>query len=235
MQSMELLTEVQQRQFVLDQICTAWNSEQQQRGNTTYCRKGCSGCCSLAVNSTFPEAMLALSALSTQQTDRLKAQVPYLRKAAECSNDLKQWLTNYRNLAGPCPFLASDGSCGIYAVRPLSCRSLISTKAPSWCTTDFSELSSAEKQTYMASLDRTVVAFPTHYAATPQEIGRELEEATLRQTETVYGFSLIGLFPWLIWLEQEYSISTRLSDGAEALQEYLKAQGCYNQFLVALM
>lgn len=86
----------------------------------------------------------------------------------------------------------------------------------------------------MESLDQSAVAFPTHYAATPQEIGQELEEATLRHMETVYGFSLLGSLPWLVWLEQEYQLSSRLSDGRDAVQNFLKAEEINNPFLVVL-
>jgi hypothetical protein len=87
----------------------------------------------------------------------------------------------------------------------------------------------------MASLDRSAVAFPTHYAATPQDIGRELEEATLRQMETVYTFSLIGSLPWLVWLELEHSLSSRLSEGSEAVQSYLASKKLTNPFLIVVV
>lgn len=235
MMTTEFLQEVQQRQQVLDQLCSAWSSEQRQQGTTIYCGKGCSGCCSLAVNCTFPEAVLVAAALDSQQQARLQQRAPLLYQVAGTAADLKAWLAGYRIQAGPCPFLETDGACGIYAVRPLSCRALLSTKEPHWCTTDFSLLTPEEKQAFMASLDRSVTAFPTHYAATPQEIGRELEEATLRQMAGQYGFALVGLFPWLVWLELEHGLSSRLAGGAEALQGYLTEQGLESPFLLALL
>lgn len=235
MMTTEFLHEIHQRQLVLDQLCSAWSSEQCQRGMPLYCGKGCSGCCSLAVNCTFPEAVLVAAALNSQQQARLRQRAPLLYQTATAAHDLKGWLAGYRSQAGPCPFLETDGACGIYAVRPLSCRALLSTREPQWCTTDFSRLTPEEKQAFMASLDRSVAAFPTHYAATPQEIGRELEEATLRQMEGVYGFALVGLLPWLVWLECEQGLSSRLAGGAESVQGYLADKGLDNPFLLALL
>ena len=230
----QLTDDYRHKQQILEQLCNAWSSEYRQRGGTIYCRKGCAGCCSLAVNCSFPEAALIASQLRPDQAQRLTGQIPQIQQAARGADSLKVWLRSYRQTAGPCPFLEPDGSCGIYAARPLSCRSLLATAEPLWCTTDFSSLSSQEKQRFIESLDRSAVAFPTHYAATPQELGRELEEAALREMETVYGFSIVGLLPWLVWLEQTHHLSERMADGAEAVQAYLESQGLLNPYLVLI-
>jgi Fe-S-cluster containining protein len=229
-----LVNDIQQRQNCFDLLCAAWSSEYHQLGGKLYCGKGCSGCCSLVVNCTLPEAKLVAAALSPHQTEQLQRKVTLLKNTANKATNLKEWLSSYRQQVGPCPFLDQSGACGIYPIRPLSCRSLLATKEPHWCSTDFATLSSQEKQSFMESLDRSAVAFPTHYAATPQEIGRELEEAALRQMETVYGFALVGSLPWLVWLELEHAISKRLSDGRQAVQDYLEHQGLLNQFLVVI-
>ena len=226
--------EIRQKQLFFDQFCAAWSSEYRQRGGTLYCGRGCSGCCSLVVNSTFPEAALVAASLTKEQITDLYNRIPRIQATAKSADSLKEWLSGYREQSGPCPFLAETGACSIYQNRPLSCRSLLSTKEPLWCSTDFSALSGQEKQVFMESLDRSAVAFPTHYAATPQEIGRELEEAILRQMETVYNFSIVGSFLWLVWLELEHSLSTRLSDGSEAVQDYLSSQDLHNRFLVVI-
>lgn len=226
--------ESRQKQLFFDQFCTAWCAEYRQRSGSIHCDKGCSDCCSLVVNTTFPEAALVSDALTEEQSSVLRTRADKLKKIADCSGSLKEWLAEYRKQAGPCPFLDTSGACSIYQQRPLSCRSLLSTKEPSWCSTDFSKLSSEEKQKFMASLDRSVVSFPTHYAATPQEIARDLEETLLRDMETVYGFSIIGSFLWLVWLESEYTLSSRLSDGKQAVQEFLESKGVVNQFLIVL-
>jgi len=231
---LELLDSVQERQQCFDLLCSSWSSEYRQRGGSIHCAKGCSGCCSLVVNCTFPEAMLVAATLDQQQRTQLNAQIARIKQAADSSASLKDWLHAYRFGAGPCPFLEQTGACGAYRSRPLSCRSLLATKEPAWCVIDFATLTGNEKQTFMELLDRSAVAFPTHYAATPQEIGQELEEATLRQMETVYGFSLLGSLPWLVWLELEHQLSSRLTEGRDAVQEYLRAKGVTNPFLIVL-
>lgn len=228
----DLFEELQQRQLFLDQFCSAWSSEYRQRGGTVYCGKGCSGCCTLVVNCTLFEALPIAAACSASQQQQLQELAPRLKSTADSCGSLKEWLSAYRSQLGPCPFLAPDGSCSVYHVRPLSCRSLLATCSPDWCTTDFSSLSSEEKQSFMAGLDRSAVAFPTHYAATTQEIGRELEEATLRQMESIYGFSLVGCLPWLVWLEQEHRISKLLAAGEETVRHYLEQNDLTNRFLI---
>lgn len=229
-----LIPEVQQRQDCLDQLCASWTTEYRQRGGAIHCGKGCSGCCSLVVNCTFPEAVLIASALSSSQAEQVQSRAVVLQSIATQASSLKEWLSCYRQQAGSCPFLDQAGACGIYPVRPLSCRSLLATQAPHWCSTDFSALSSPEKQQFMESLDQSAVTFPTHYASTPQEIGRELEEATLRQMETVYDFAILGSLPWLVWLELEYGLSSRLPGGRQEVHNYLESQGLLNHFLVVI-
>lgn len=228
----DVLEELHKRQVLLDQFCCAWSSEYRQRGGTVYCSKGCSGCCTLVVNCTLLEALPIAAVCLPQQEERLQELAPRLKTTADSCGSLKEWLAAYRSQLGPCPFLSSDGCCSVYEVRPLSCRSLLATCSPNWCTTDFGNLNSEEKQTFMECLDRSAVAFPTHYAATTQEIGRELEEATLRQMESAYGFSLVGCLPWLVWLEQEHRISTLLAAGEEAVSRYLTQHDLNNRFLL---
>lgn len=231
----QLTHDVQQRQQFFDQLCAAWSSEYRQRGGSIHCGEGCGGCCSLVVNCSFPEALRVAGALTAEHHSRLRDRVAAIQETADRSGDLKQWLAAYRRLPEACPFLNRSAACSIYPVRPFSCRSLLSTLPPDWCVTDFSGLTSEEKHAFMAALDRTSVAFPTHYAATPQEIGQELEEATLRQMETVYGFSITGSLPWLVWLEAEYQLSRLLPEGREAVQRYLAERQLLNQFLVVIL
>jgi len=226
--------EVRHKQLFLDQLCAAWSSEYRQRGGAVYCGKGCSGCCSLVVNCTFPEAALVAAALTEDQLIRLRCRVQQMQIVAERSGSLKEWLAAYREQIGSCPFLDEAGACSMYLLRPLSCRSLVSTKEAFWCSTDFSNLTGEEKLIFMESLDSSTVAFPTHYAATPQEIGRELEEACLHQMETVYGFSIVGSLLWLVWLESEYALGSKLSDGSEAIRQYLNSRKLLNNFLVVI-
>lgn len=104
------------------------------------CRRGCDRCCS----GLFPVTLLdqqeirrglrslpydrhhAIEQKAIQQVSMISAAVP--RLARNCfidqwrDQDIDQLVEQYRDL--PCPALQSDGSCGIYAFRPLTCRSM---------------------------------------------------------------------------------------------------------------
>lgn len=229
-----LLEDVRQKQDFFDQFCNAWRSEYRQRGGIIYCGRGCRGCCSLVVNCTALEAVAVARNLTPAQTARLSAQIPLIQECAAQASSLKEWLSAYRDQVGPCPFLEQDGSCGVYQVRPLSCRSLLATKEPHWCTTDFSSLSADQKQGFMESLDRSVVAFPTHYAATPQEIGQELELALLRSSEARYDCSLLGNLTWLVWLAREQKLEELLLAGPDAVRQRLSSHGLLSPYLVII-
>lgn len=229
-----LLDELRNKLAFFDQFCSAWISEYRQRGGCIHCAKGCSGCCNLVVNCTVAEALLVARALTPEQYARLDASIPVIRRCADQAGSLKEWLAAYRDQAGPCPFLEQDGSCGVYQVRPFSCRSLLSTREPHWCTTDFAALDSQQKQAFMETLDRSAVAFPTHYAATPQELGQELELTILRDMEQQYGCSLLGNLPWLVWLIREHRLNEQLDRGAEALRSYLTTNGLHSPYLTMI-
>lgn len=229
-----MMEEIEQRQQFFDQFCAAWWTEYRLKGGQIYCANGCSGCCSLVVNCSLPEALRVAGALGRQHYTRLAEWAGTVLPLADQANNLKNWLSGYRQAGIRCPFLDESGSCSVYRVRPLSCRSLLATREPVWCTTDFSALSADQKQAFMAELDRSSVAFPTHYAATPQELGQELEEATLRQMESVYGFSMLGCLPWLVWAELQHGISSWLQEGRESVEKRLQDQGLLQTFLAVL-
>lgn len=99
----ELLASVQERQDCFDHLCTAWSSEYRQRGGAIHCGKGCSGCCSLVVNCTFPEALLVANTLDQQQQEQLRAQIPRIQETAANSDSLKEWLRAYPLRGRPLP------------------------------------------------------------------------------------------------------------------------------------
>ncbi len=230
----QIIHGVKEKMDCFDQICTAWIAEYHQRGGKVHCGKGCSGCCSLVVNCTLPEAVQIAAGLTVEQVKRLSEKIKIIQLLAAEANDMKEWLSSYRKHSGGCPFLKNRVICGIYNVRPFSCRSLLSTMNPDWCSTDFGTLSTEEKRNFMTSLDQSTVAFPTHYAATPQEIGQEMERVCLKQMEKAYGFSVSGTLPWLVWLELEHSISGILLKGEECLKEYLNSRNLLNQYLILI-
>ena len=185
----------------------AWISSYLDSGKQLYCRDNCSGCCHLAVHATFPEAVAVAEQLSAQQTAELADYVERIKKAFKNWINLKSYLKEHRQKLGPCPFLNQQGSCSIYPLRPIACRALLSTRPAAWCTVDFSELNNWDKQAYESSLDRQVVAWPTHYVAETQDFGQQLEKTLLETMQREKGWALSGNFAIMVWLEQTCRLS----------------------------
>ncbi len=185
----------------------AWFASYREAGKPLYCRDGCSGCCHLAVHATLPEAVAVAAELSAQQTAELVAYVERIKKNHKDWGNLKRYLKEHKQKLGPCPFLNQQGSCSIYPLRPLACRALLSTRPAAWCTVDFSELDSWDKQAYESSLDRQIVAWPSHYVAETQDFGQKLEKTLLESMDREKGWSLSGNFAIMVWLEQTCQVS----------------------------
>lgn len=183
-----------------DELARAWLGVLNGKTATIHCRKGCSGCCSLAVHASFPEAATVSATLTIPQQKSLSRYVEQLTAELPELTDMKSYLRRHRENIGPCPFLDNQGSCGIYAVRPLTCRALLSTRPAEWCSVDFTTLDEWDKQAYEAGLNRQVVAWPTHYVAATQEMARQQESALLASMKQKCGWSLAGNFPLLVWL-----------------------------------
>ena len=211
----ELHEELLQQQTFMEMFTAAWCSDYRGAGGIIHCGRGCSGCCSLAVSCTLTEATVIAECLNGAQAAAVTAHALRLRDLTAGIDSLKEYLRMHRREMGGCPLLEADGACGVYPVRPLSCRALISTKESRWCTVDFSELSSEEKQVYIESLDRSVVAFPLHYVASTRETGQELEARGLSLMQKAFGFSLYGSLPVLLHLVREHGLGSAAS-GAEA-------------------
>jgi len=191
----------------LDQHIAQWLASYQATGKPLFCRRGCDGCCRLAVHATWPESAALAGLLTTAQSTRLAEYVKRLLEVAPQRPGLKDYLRIHRRDIGPCPFLDEDGACTIYSRRPLSCRALLSTRPADWCTVDFSELDAWDKQAYESGLDRTVVAWPTHYVAASQERARELEGQLLAAMLAERGWALSGNFALMVWLEQNFHLN----------------------------
>ena len=222
----DLLKEHQQFATFAD----AWRGPYLDSGKRLYCRDNCSGCCHLAVHATFPAAVAVASELSTQQTAVLAGYVERIKNAHEDWDNLKSYLKAHRQKLGPCPFLNQKGSCTIYQLRPLACRALLSTRPAAWCTVDFSELDSWDKQTYESSLDRQVVAWPTHYVAETQDFGQQLEKTLLEKMHREKGWALSGNFAIMVWLEQTCRVSEVTSK--DGFQELLVTNELNNNLLL---
>jgi Fe-S-cluster containining protein len=219
---MKTQTMKQHDQF--DQFASRWIAGYHDTNRTVYCRKGCAGCCHLAVHATWPEAAAIAGELSAKQTLRLAAYIKQLQDALPELSDFKNYLKRHRQAFGPCPFLDRTGTCSIYPLRPLSCRALLSTRPAAWCTVDFSELDQWDKQAYESGLDRQVVSWPTHYVAATQDFGRKLESNLLQKMLEQYGWTLSGNFAVMVWLELNCHLSAHQIESTAQFQGLLAAQ-----------
>ncbi|CAH2032413.1 YkgJ family cysteine cluster protein [Trichlorobacter ammonificans] len=227
-----LLDELAEQRATLDLMTAAWAGEYRGAGGRLFCTAGCRSCCSLAVNCTLTEAVDLAAILTTEQAGAVAGYVQRLRDLTIPLTDLKSYLRMQRSEMGWCPLLGDDGCCMVYPLRPLSCRALLSTKEPHWCGADFGTLPPEEKQAFVASLDRSVVAFPLHYAAFTQDSGRELEERLLVRMREQFGIALYGNLPVLLHLVLAWRIQEILSAGPSAVEELLSRAGLDHPFLV---
>lgn len=88
------------------------------------CTKGCSHCCNLQVKATQPELNIIRDFLfdtcSPERIDQTKSNLKaFLLKMANCES-------RNEKIAVPCGLLEA-GVCGVYEVRPLTCRAWNST------------------------------------------------------------------------------------------------------------
>jgi len=231
---LELKEDLRRRQRDFDGRIALRLAEYEGRGGRIFCGRGCRACCTLTVDCGFGEALLVAETLSGVQERALNAYVQRLRELLPKVADLKGYLRMQRRELGDCPFLDDKGACGVYAARPFACRALFSTRPADWCGVDFGELPAIERQLFMAGLDRAVVDFPTHYLAEPREIARELEGAGLAAMERIFGFSLAGNLPYLVWLEKHYALSQRCAEGYAAVTALLEMEELNLPFILRL-
>jgi hypothetical protein len=213
----ELLDLVKQQQGFLEMFARSWSLDYRSGGGSVFCGKGCRNCCSLAVHAGFAEALAVARHLDQAQKKAVESYATKLGELVQGVADLKGYLRLHRQEMGFCPFLDDAGACSVYQVRPLSCRSLISTRESVWCGTDFSRIGAAERDAFVESLDREVVAFPSHYVAVLQETGKELEGAGTKRMSALFGFALYGNLGVLIHLIDRYRLLEACLEGrAEA-------------------
>ncbi len=213
-----------------DLLCQTENTQFQ-----LFCTKGCSNCCTLAVNCSFVEAVAIANNLSADQRQALTAKLPLLRQISQQAENLKEFLRQFRAQLGGCPFLAvEDGSCSIYPLRPLSCRALLSTRNSSWCAVDFADLHPQEKEAFLSSLNPEIVAFPTHYLATSQELGLELESVSMVAMRDTFSVALSGNLIYQVWLETEFQLSKVLAQGFAATRQFIEERKLDLPFLLQL-
>lgn len=220
-----------QRQAEFDKAIAAWRDE---AGVRLWCGPGCGNCCSLTVNCTLAEAMAITAGLNDTQWQKLEATVARIMAHAGRSDDARTFLTGYKQAVGPCPFLDEGSNCTIYPARPLACRALLATRPPDWCGVNLADLPIFERDAFLGSLDRSVVTFPTHYAAHPQELAADFERgltfAMIRQS----GFGVTGNLPLLVWLAGDKGFAAALTNGPTTFLQFLSGHQVDRPFLVQI-
>jgi Fe-S-cluster containining protein len=229
-----LLQLVRQQHTFLDACCREWLAGHQGSGVQIFCHRGCHNCCSLAVNCTFAEALLIAQNLTEAQQGAVRTHAGRLRAALGDVTSLKDYLKMHRRQMGFCPFLDVQGACSIYHCRPLSCRSLLSTREEQYCAADFGELPKEKVWAFLGSLDRQIVAFPSHYVAYSQQLGQQLEAQAQQKMVQQFGFALSGNLPFLIDLELQLDLSSVIAQGRAATKALLEGQGAILPYLLEM-
>lgn len=230
----ELTGELEKQQKFMEMLVRSLTGDYRSRGGEIYCARGCSGCCNLVVNCTLTEAVTIAATLDERQSSLVDAYVARLRELLAGAAELKDYLRIHRHSSGGCPLLERDGSCGVYAVRPLSCRALLATMESRWCSADFAELTPAEKQSFVEGLDREVVAFPMHYLAASQGAGIGLEQQVSRRLGETFGFSAYGNMPVMVHLVMRHDLARVAIAGRRAVLDLLAGVGLDNPLLLQL-
>jgi Fe-S-cluster containining protein len=227
----ELLDLVRQQQVFLEMFVRSWADDYGSSGGTVFCGKGCRNCCSLAVHTGFAEALAVARRLDDAQGAAVEAYATKLRHLVQGISELPDYLRLHRREMGFCPLLNDAGECSVYSARPLTCRSLISTKESRWCGIDFSRLSQAERQAFVSSLDRKVVAYPSQYVAVLQESGKELEQAGAKSMRNLLGFALYGNLGVLVHLIRNHALAEAL-DGRTQAEDVIAGAGFAHPLLL---
>lgn len=230
----ELLDQVKQQQMFLEMFARSWAEDYRADGGAIFCGKGCRNCCSLAVHTGFAEAVAVSRQLSEEQGRAVEAYATKLRDLMQGVSELPQYLRLHRQQMGFCPLLNDAGECGVYAARPLTCRSLISTKESAWCGADFAKVDPAERDAFVAGLDRKVVAFPSHYVAVLQESGKELEDAAAKQMRALLGFTLYGNLGVLVHLCRSHGLDTACTTGKADAARVIAESGFDHRLLLTI-
>jgi len=229
---LDRLLAARRREF--EQQARSWQEAYSDRGGQIFCGRGCANCCTLAVHATLAEARQIAAQLDTRQEQRLHAYIERLRRQLGDLLDLKDYLRRHRQLIGPCPFLADDGACTIYTLRPFACRGLLATRPADWCAVDFATLDPWDRQLFESGLDRTVVAWPSHYVTFTQELAHQCEAAVSAATLAGCGLDLAGNLPLLVWLLRSTALAESLAAGPEACRSVLDASGLDHPLLLTL-
>ncbi|MBJ6725180.1 YkgJ family cysteine cluster protein [Geomesophilobacter sediminis] len=230
----QLVDLVKQQQAFLEMFVRSWVQEYRSNGGAVFCAKGCRNCCSLAVHTGFAEAVAVARFLDEEKEHAVAAYAVRLREQVQGVSELSDYLRRHRQEIGFCPFLDAAGACSAYPVRPLTCRSLISTRESIWCGIDFATLAPAERDAYISGLDRHVVAFPSHYVAVLQEAGQELEDAGAKRMRELLGFAIYGNLGVLVHLIRRHGLAEACLEGPAEAAGVSAAAGFDSPLLVTV-
>lgn len=228
----EIRDKVRRLQSDSDRMTGAWINGYRLLGGKLFCTDKCSNCCSLAVHSTWLETLCAGDSIKDDCCLQLDSHLKRLTTIITQSPDFTSFLRMRRQL-GPCPFLAEE-SCSIYPDRPISCRSLLSTKESLWCNADFGTMTGKEKHSFMAGLDRSVVAFPTQYVEATRDAGRNLEDELSGIMKQHFGFSIYGNLPLLVYLNRHHRFEEVVECGYDATVDFLDRVGLNHPYLITI-
>jgi Fe-S-cluster containining protein len=99
----------------------------------TTCRKGCSHCCNLVINISFPEAVAIAESILQLPPEALgKITRELYLQTEQLSFDQQAYFD--KNI--PCVFLDKEKGCSIYGVRPQPCRSYYVVSDPAKCSSE---------------------------------------------------------------------------------------------------
>lgn len=230
----QLLDLVRQQETFLEMFARSWCDDYRTRGGSVFCGKGCSNCCSLPVHTGFIEALAVARKLGEEGGGKVDAYAIRLGEWLRGVTELGAYLRLHRREMGFCPLLDGEGSCGVYPVRPLTCRSLISTLESRWCGVNLAQLPPEERNLFLAGLDRAVVAFPTQYVAVLRESGRELEDSGAERMRKLLGFSLYGNLGLLVHLIRRHRLVEVCLKGVDATADAIAGAGFAHPLLVTI-
>lgn len=112
----------------LDRMIESVHSEMAREGaSPVACGVGCSYCCYMCVDIFRVEAPRIADYVLREMPERLEEITKRLEQQVKARQtepgDEEDDQDRYAHQRVPCAFLADDGSCGIYPVRPIPCRS----------------------------------------------------------------------------------------------------------------
>lgn len=129
----------------LKELYSIYERAVQQINQYISCRKGCSECCYVYVDTTAIEAELIrryvkenfqsskVSELACKAKETAKEMPHYQDIENADDNEINIIAKNYFRKRIPCLFLTDKGECSIYEVRPVNCRIFNSVSSPERC------------------------------------------------------------------------------------------------------